>query len=404
MSAAVAEMLLHRTAWRCALAGGLVLAGLAGPVWSAPFTPAGDDEIVARLPARPGVAERQARAALQRDPAQLALALTVARDAIGRARREGDPREYGAAQAALAPWWAQREAPAPVRLLRATILQARHDFPAALRDLDALVQDAAAPLSLRAQAGLTRVAVLQVQGRLAEAAQACRALRAPALAAAGPTLAQAAAVCDAEIDSLVGGDPQAAARRLADLSRQAPTDRWLTLVRAELAVRLGDGQDTEALLRQAAAGDDDPYAIAALADWLLDRGRWQAALQAASRGPVEADALRLRRAIALGRLGDGRAAAEIATMRDRLQAARRRGEPHAREEARLALDIDADAPRAWDRAQENWATQREPADAVLLWRSAQAAGRAGEAAALLRGWTPDPGRVDARLRGRGDRA
>ena len=53
--------------------------------------------MVERLPARPGLAERRARAELQRDPSRLPLALAVAREAIDRARREGDPREYGAA-------------------------------------------------------------------------------------------------------------------------------------------------------------------------------------------------------------------------------------------------------------------------------------------------------------------
>ena len=355
--------------------------------------------MVERLPARPGLAERRARAELQRDPSRLPLALAVAREAIDRARREGDPREYGAAQAALAPWWAQRDAPAPVRLLRATILQARHEFAPALLDLQALAGDASLPAALRAQAGLTQVAVLQVQGRLAEAARACRALQAPELAAAGAGLARAAEVCAVEIDSLRGDlDPRQADLRLDALARQAPDDRWLALVRAELAVRLGDDTEAERLLSQAAGQGGDPYAQAARADWLLDRGRAAEALAAVSVGPVEADALQLRRAIALHRLGDARAAAALSGMTARLDAARRRGEPHLREEARLALDVGRDPARAWTLAQENWAGQREPADAVLLWRSALRAGQTAQAVRLLQAWTRDPARVDVRLR------
>ena len=376
-----------------------LLLTLAGPLQAAPFTPASDEEVVERLPARPGLAERRARAELQRDPSRLPLALAVAREAIDRARREGDPREYGAAQAALSPWWAQREAPAPVRLLRATILQARHEFAPALLDLQALAGDASVPLALRAQAGLTQVAVLQVQGRLAEAARACRALQAPELEAAGAGLARAAEVCAVEIDSLRGDlDPRQADLRLDALARQAPDDRWLALVRAELAVRLGDDTEAERLLSQAAGQGGDPYAQAARADWLLDRGRAAEALAAVSVGPVEADALQLRRAIALHRLGDARAAAVLSGMTARLDAARRRGEPHLREEARLALDVGRDPARAWTLAQENWAGQREPADAVLLWRSALRAGQTAQAVRLLQAWTRDPARVDVRLR------
>lgn len=377
----------------------ILLLTLAGPLQAAPFTPASDEEVVERLPARPGLAERRARAELQRDPSRLPLALSVAREAIDRARREGDPREYGAAQAALAPWWAQRDAPAPVRLLRATILQARHEFAPALLDLQALAGDASLPAALRAQAGLTQVAVLQVQGRLAEAARACRALQAPELAAAGAGLARAAEVCAVEIDSLRGDlDPRQADLRLDALARQAPDDRWLALVRAELAVRLGDDTEAERLLAQAAGQGGDPYAQAARADWLLDRGRAAEALAAVSVGPVEADALQLRRAIALHRLGDARAAAALSGMTARLDAARRRGEPHLREEARLALDVGRDPARAWTLAQENWAGQREPADAVLLWRSALRAGQTAQALRLLQAWTRDPARVDVRLR------
>ena len=49
----------------------MFLLALAGPLQAAPFTPASDDEIVERLPARPGLAERRARAELQRDPSRL---------------------------------------------------------------------------------------------------------------------------------------------------------------------------------------------------------------------------------------------------------------------------------------------------------------------------------------------
>ncbi|MEA2120665.1 hypothetical protein, partial [Halovibrio sp. HP20-50] len=80
-----------------------------------------------RLPYRVDAAERARRAALARDPGQLPLALATARSALERARVHGDPRELGAAQAALAPWWTRADAPDPAVLLRARVLQARHD-------------------------------------------------------------------------------------------------------------------------------------------------------------------------------------------------------------------------------------------------------------------------------------
>src|SRR5262249_10821451 len=117
---------------RCWLALLLVwpLAALAEP-----FVPKSDAEIVQRLPYRVGADERQRRAALARDPAQLPLAVATARAALDRARVHGDPRELGVARAALAPWWARSDAPADAVLLRARVLQAGHDFDGALADL-----------------------------------------------------------------------------------------------------------------------------------------------------------------------------------------------------------------------------------------------------------------------------
>lgn len=376
----------------------LVLVGFS--VWpalpqAAPSTPARDDEVVQRLPVRLDAAARQQRARLARDPQQLPLALATARAAIERARRFGDPRELGQAQAALAPWWGLTDPPAPVRLLRATVRQSQHAFGAALADLGVLVADAAAPLEVQAQAGLTRAAVLQVTGRWTEARQACESLQAPRFAALGAALSRPARACVAELRSLQGQSRQAAAE-LAALAREAPEDGWLALLRAELAQRMGDDAVARTQFRLATAAGAEVYAVAAQADWLLDRGLHREALALVDTGDTEADALLLRRAIALHRLGDARAPLAVAAMRERLAAARLRGEVHAREEARLALDVLDDPARALVLATENWAQQKEPADAVLLARAALAAGRP-EAAGPVRTLVRETGWSDVRL-------
>jgi hypothetical protein len=374
-----------------------LLAGLATAAQAAPFAPVSDSEIVQKLPARWDAAARQQRDAWARDPQQLPLALATARAAIDRARLQGDPRELGLAQAALAPWWSMAQPPAAVRLLRATLLQSQHRFDAALQDLAALLQDRSAPLAVQAQAGLTQVAVLQVTGRLSEAMQACTALRAPRFDALGPALSVPARACAAELRSLRGQPAQAAAE-LAQLAHEAPGDRWLALLRAELAQRMGDDAAAQARFREAVAGDAAVYAVAAYADWLLERGRERAVLELLrSHDAAEADALALRRAIALHRLHDPRALAAAAALAAQFDAARRRGENlHAREQARLALDVQGQPERALSLARDNWARQKEPADAVLLLRAAVAAGQP-TAADALRAWTSDPAAIDVRL-------
>ncbi|TXC66977.1 hypothetical protein FSC37_18055 [Piscinibacter aquaticus] len=324
------------------LAAGWLCAAIGLVATAAPFTPRGDEVIVERLPARESAETRRQRAALARDPAQLPLALATARAAIERARQHGDPRELGLAQAALKPWWAQPAPPAAVRLLRATIRQSQHDFDGALADLDALAVDATAPLPLRAQARLTRATVRRVTGRLEPAEDDCRALAGPDFASLGAALSVPARACLAELRSL-RGQPREAAIALTALAREAPADGWLALVRAELAQRLGDHVRAEALFREATAGTPGVYAIAARADWLIERGRAAEALALIEPQGVDADALLLRRAIARRRLGDARAAADAATLQARFDAARQRGENlHLREEALLALELQGD--------------------------------------------------------------
>lgn len=374
------------------LAAGWLCAAIGLAATAAPFTPRDDDVVIERLPARVSAETRRQRAALARDPAQLPLALATARAAIDRARLRGDPRELGLAQAALKPWWMQAQPPAAVRLLRATIRQSQHDFEGALADLDALAADPAAALPLRAQARLTRATVRQVTGRLALAEDDCRALAGPDYAALGAALSVPARTCMAELRSL-RGQPREAAVALAALAREAPGDGWLALVRAELAQRMGDHLAAETLFREATAGAPGLYAIAAHADWLIERGRATEALALIEPHGIEADALLLRRAIAWQRLGDARAAADAATLQARFEAARQRGENlHLREEALLALELQRDPMRALALAQQNWARQKEPADALLLARAARAAGQP-PAADVLREWVA----VDVRI-------
>lgn len=400
------------------------------PGQAAPRVPTDDHEVIERLPARlPGVTARRAgasqrealRAPAARAQPNLSLALTLARQAIDQARRSGDPRDWGQAQAALAPWWADAQAPGPVRLLRATIRQGQHDFTAALDDLDGLLaqpdaaaastrlslrradySQAASPgLALRAQAELTRASIHQVQGRYAEARAGCERLAGTDYAALGPGVQAPARACLAELGQLQG---QLTARQ-ADAAMAAlgrADDPWLALLRAELAERSGSRR-ADALFRTATAGDAPGlYALAAYADWLLDQQR-PAEAERLLRGYDAADALLLRTAIArhrLARSSAGGHAAEadalIPQLQARFDAALARGDrSHAREQARFALDLLGDAPQALALAQSNWAWQREPADALLLLRAAAAAGQP-EAGEPVRRWAREQGFVDVR--------
>ena len=82
---------------------------------------------------------------------------------------------------------------------------------------------------------------------------------------------------------------------------------------------------------------------------------------------------------------------------DGFAAAHRRGEElHLREEARYALEVLGDAPRALELAIRNWQEQHEPWDARLLLAAADAAGRP-HAADPVREWMRVTGFEDARI-------
>jgi hypothetical protein len=97
-----------------------------------------------------------------------------------------------------------------------------------------------------------------------------------------------------------------------------------------------------------------------------------------------ADVLLLRLALA-ARQGDDRAGdAYSAELAARFDAARRRGDTsHRKEEARFLLSQPGRAADAMALARQNWAEQREAADARVLLEAALAAGDPAAAAPVL---------------------
>jgi hypothetical protein len=326
--------------------------------------PTRDDAIVARVPARATDAAVRELSLLStrlaESPRDVPTATTLARLAITEARRRADPHFLSRAQAALAPWWREDAPPVEVLLLRATIEQARHDFDAALADLDRLV--ARAPD--HQQGHLTRAVVLTVRARYAEASTSCDALADPLVAA----------VCRAPIDAATGHAGAAIERLVARLSSARPSEAaWALSALGELLYWRGDGA-SGALARALALDPGDSYTRAVLADLLLDEGRPAEAARLLA-GFEHDDALLLRLAIAEKRGAGRRAAALADELRGRFASERARGDAvHVREEARFALEIEGDATRALTLARQSWQVQREPWDARLVLAAARAAG------------------------------
>lgn len=367
---------------RSAYLAGLVLAISAPWAAAAPYIPANGSVVIERLPIRTDPAQRELarlRAELAANPNDLTLATRAATEYIATARRETDPRYYGYAQAALAPWWSMAEPPHAVRLLRATLLQSTHRFPEALRDLDAIVK--ADPAN--SQAWLTRATVQTVRGDFTAATESCS-----RLSALAPELISS--TCSASVGAMTGRAKASEDMLAASLQRSADADTgvqvWVITLLGEMAERRGDARAAEAHFKRALQLDPrDSYLIGAYADFLLDQRR-PADVVALVKDYNRIDALLLRHALALQQMSGLDAAlrnadAELAA---RFNAAQRRGDTvHQREQARYELHVRGNRAAGLELAQKNWAVQKETADLRILLEAALAAGDAAAAAPAL---------------------
>ena len=380
---------------------GFVLLGLLLPgAGAAPYLPTDDRQVLERLPARatdPREREmRSLREQLARNPRDVGIAVQLVRRYYDAVAAEGDPRYIGYAQAALTPWWEQPDPPAAVRVQRAVLRQFSHQFDAALADLEAATR--ANPADGEARSW--QAAILMVQARYPEARRACEALR----PLASPLIGTA---CTAHVDSLSGHAAAAAAALRVALrahaAAPAPERLWALTRLAEIEERRDDHAAAEATLRAALALDiTDGYLLALSADFLLDRGR-PAEVLALLKGKERSDLLLLRLALAAKTIGAPERQRWAADLDARFAAARLRGDSvHEKEESRFALAIHGDARRALALASENYAVQKEPADARVLLEAAIAAQAPGAAAPVLQ-WMASSGVESAVLRRLADR-
>jgi Tfp pilus assembly protein PilF len=307
------------------------------------------------------------REGLAANPNNLRAATRLARLDIELSRERSDPRFLGHAQAALAPWWGDADAPVEVLVLRATIEQSLHDFESALADLDRAL--AVEPTHL--QALLTRAVVLTVRGRYDEARATCARLNGGA-----PELV--VVVCETGIDG-VTGHAKAAYDRLGAILDTASeeskeSEAWARSSLGELALRVGDWDAAEKHFKRTLEIDpDDAYVRGAYADLLIDRSRFAEAMDL-TKGHEVNDALLLRLAIAERRAKSRNAAEHIAMLAARFDASRARGDVvHRREESRFELSLRDDAGKALSLARANWEVQKEPWDVRVFVEAARAA-------------------------------
>jgi tetratricopeptide (TPR) repeat protein len=364
----------------------LLLAGL--DATAAPFIPKSDQQVLETLPARSGDPRmqeiRELRRQLSADPRNVDVAARLARRYYAEAAAEGDPRYIGYAQAALAAWWNEPDPPVPARVVRAIVLQFGHQFDAALADLHAAVERE--PNNGEAWAWLA--AISMVRADYVKARRACERM----VPLASPLIGVA---CIAQVDGVTGKGTAAAAAlqsALLENPRSAPDELLWALTRlAEVEERRGEYKSAEDAYRRALAlGINDGYLWAAYADFLLDRGRPSEVI-ALLKDKARSDLLLLRLALAAKATNTPELARWEGDLAARFDAARLRGDTlHQKEESRFALGVQGQAQRALVLARENYAAQREPADARILLEAALAAKQPATAEPALK-WMVDSG-------------
>lgn len=338
---------------------------------AAPFTPSSDADVVERLPAAatdPSVRRLDSlRKQLAASPKDVALRLEIARRYFDLAMAQGDPRYVGYATAAIGPLDKLAPANAAYWLIKGQLQQYGHDFPGALASLRK-----ASELDPRAPEPIAwRAAIHMVQARYGEALGECTRL----LPLAHPLYAQS---CTAYVQASTGHLRAAygALQKKLAVAGDAPAALvlWTRTRLAEMAIRLQRPDEAEKHFRQALAlGVTDQFLLGAYADLLLAQKRPREVLQLLADWE-RSDVLLLRLALAGKDAGDPRAKGWAAQLRDRFDAAARRGDRlHEQEAARFELDIEGHPRKALDYASRNYASQKEPRDAEILMRAALAA-------------------------------
>jgi hypothetical protein len=364
----------------------LILGTLAGltalAAATAPRQPADDGEVLERLSLRrdspESAALRQLRMRASATPLDPGPAAALARRYFSLAMAQGDPRFVGYAQASLQRW-DDPQAPAEILLVRAMLLQYRHDFDGALRELAlALQRDPE-----NAEAHAWRAAIYMVRADYAKATGECAALtsRGDDLLAVG---------CSAYVDATTGRTRAAYETLGAALDHHPDADRgerlWIHTRLAEMADRLGDKAGADRHFQAALAlGVEDNFLLGAYADFLLEQRRSREVI-ALLKDRTRSDTLLLRLALAARDLRLPEAARYADMLGERFAAAALRGDRlHLAEEARYLLELRGDAKAALAAAAENWKSQREPRDALILLQAARAARAPADAAPAL-GW------------------
>lgn len=370
-------------------------ASISAPLWAqARFVPEPDRVVLpVSIQATAGGASslREAERSWRADPQRQETAWRYAREVFVLGLREGDLRWYGAARAALQPWWNARELPAEGHFVRALVRQGFHDFDGGIADLTATI----AQEPQRAEAWSWRFSLYLLTSRINEARGDCTELG----QRFGVVEGQA---CQATLQYRTG---QAAAavpafERLVQLpDLQGPlTQDWLRYHQGMALVAAGRPKDAAQVWQQHLQRHPSSHLVRlSLAETLNAMGRPAQALEASLATAQPTDGLLVQALLAASALRDPRAAGLQAQVSQRMASQAQRNEALIeRPQMMFYIRHRADLPRGLELARQSWAEQQEPADAALLIEAALATDRPEDGRPVL-DWMQRTGYTDPTL-------
>jgi thioredoxin-like negative regulator of GroEL len=335
------------------------------------FTPAADQVVLPVSVHAIGAGNstlREAERDWRRDPKDMQLAIRYARTAFQVGLNEGDLRWFGAAKAAMLPWWNAAELPADGHFVRGLVRQGFHDFGGGLADFSAAI----ALDGQRSAFWSWRFVIHLLLSDMAAARQDCATMRERFGTGEGEA-------CEAVLMYRSGKAAQAAA--LLERTVQRPefqdsgSQDWLRFHLGE-AWRVA-GQPARAIAAWEAHLNRQPRAHSvrlALVELLNERGQFAEAKRLAVGPNTQAtpsDALLVQWLLASRGLGDGDTARLATMVNQRMASQADRGETLIERPRMIYLIRYGHDPAAGlALAVANWASQNEPPDAVLLAEAA----------------------------------
>lgn len=369
--------------------------GVSLSAWAQPRLTPSADEVV--LPASVHAQSNQAGSLREverewrKNRNNLPAALNYARAVFLLGLTEGDLRWYGSAKAALQPWWTATTLPADGHFLRALVKQGFHDFKGGIDDLSAAIAIDPA----QAEYWSWRFSLHLLTSNMAAARTDCDAIG----QRFGRDEGQA---CAATLMYRTGQALQAipVLNRLVELpDYQGPfTQDWLRYHQGEAYRAAGQYAQAIAVWEKHVQARPNSHLVKlTLAELLNQQGQFAKAKRYAD-ATSPTDALLVQALLASRGLKDGDTQRLADQFESRMNNQALRGESLIERPTMVYLiTYGRDNAQGLKLAAENWSTQNEPADAVLLVQAALKANQPRLAEPVL-GWMAATGYTDPVLK------